>query len=148
MLRASRALVQSFASGGTCCTSNCNPNPLAFSYSTLAGAVSSCMPPSSARPASEQNQDYIDFPGGRIPYTSSLSFVGGPDRDQQPKIPGYRTIDMLGRDVAGCQMPHPIDKEMGLRMYQCMATLQVRAPNPCQIPCGWDTWCLLGSGHA
>ena len=74
--------------------------------------------------AAAETTEYIDFPGGRIPYTNALSFVGGPQKEQ-PKIPGYWTIDMLGKDVAGVSLPHPVGQELATKLYECMATLQV-----------------------
>lgn len=67
--------------------------------------------------------DHLDMPGARIPYTPKLSFVGGPD-SPAPTLPCYRTIDSQGQDVEGAHVPHPLDKDLALRMYRCMARLQ------------------------
>jgi len=66
--------------------------------------------------------DYIDLPGGKVPLTGQLTFIGGPL--QGPRIATYRTIDMTGRPVEGSHVPHSLDRETAIKIYKTMATLQ------------------------
>ena len=36
----------------------------------------------------------------------------------------YRTLDSSGRSLAEAQLPHKVDKELALRMYRSMASVQ------------------------
>ena len=49
----------------------------------------------------------MDFPGGRVPFTSALAFAGGPDVRAAP-MACYRTIDSAGGDVPDASVPHPL----------------------------------------
>ena len=58
---------------------------------SLAAAAAEAAPPASsagAAPAS-QPEDHMDFPGGSVPFTSQLSFVGGSFSPRAP-MPCYR----------------------------------------------------------
>ncbi|KAG2438412.1 hypothetical protein HYH02_010867 [Chlamydomonas schloesseri] len=66
---------------------------------------------------------YLEVPGGRVPYTAELRFLGGPDAPI-PTMPCYRTIDSTGQDVPGAHIPHPLSQDLALRMYGAMARLQ------------------------
>ncbi|KAG2433713.1 hypothetical protein HXX76_008081 [Chlamydomonas incerta] len=66
---------------------------------------------------------YLEVPGGRVPYTPELRFLGGPDAPI-PTMPCYRTIDATGQDVPGAHIPHPLSQDLALRMYGAMARLQ------------------------
>lgn len=65
----------------------------------------------------------MHFPGGNIPFTDQLRLQGGPDADP-PKMSCYRTLDSSGRSLAEAQLPHKVDKELALRMYRSMASVQ------------------------
>ncbi|GAX80795.1 hypothetical protein CEUSTIGMA_g8231.t1 [Chlamydomonas eustigma] len=66
--------------------------------------------------------NYIDLPGGKVPLTGNLTFIGGPL--QGPRIATYRTIDMTGRPVDGAHVPNNLDREISIKIYKTMATLQ------------------------
>jgi len=38
----------------------------------------------------------MDFPGGRVPFTSELKFVGGHFSADTPPMSCYRTVDSVG----------------------------------------------------
>ena len=58
----------------------------------------------------------MDFPGGRVPFTSTLAFAGGPDVRTAP-IACYRTIDSAGTDVPDASVPHPLGQQLFTRAY-------------------------------
>ncbi|GLC56792.1 hypothetical protein PLESTB_001149300 [Pleodorina starrii] len=66
---------------------------------------------------------FLEVPGGKLPFTSAIQFVGGSD-SPAPTIPCYRTIDSAGQDVPDAQVPYPLGQDLALRMYTCMARLQ------------------------
>ncbi|GIM14799.1 hypothetical protein Vretimale_17682, partial [Volvox reticuliferus] len=66
---------------------------------------------------------FLEVPGGRLPYTSQLQFVGGSETPA-PTIPCYRITDSTGQDVPDAHVPYPISQELALQMYTCMARLQ------------------------
>lgn len=74
-------------------------------------------------PLPEDGTEYIDFPGGRVPLTSSLDFNGVSQATVRTST--YRTIDLVGNDVPGAQVPFPLDKATAVRIYTNMAALQV-----------------------
>ena len=49
----------------------------------------------------------MDFPGGRVPFTSVLTMMGGPDTPASP-MPCYRTIDSAGVDIPDAVIPFPV----------------------------------------
>ncbi len=64
------------------------------------------------RPAATGSQagQHMDFPGGRVPFTSTLAFAGGPDVRAAP-MACYRTIDSAGVDVPDASVPHPLGEQ-------------------------------------
>lgn len=66
----------------------------------------------------------MDFPGGRVPFTSTIDFTGG-QFAREPPMAAYRTLDGQGSAVEGAAVPHPLDRELALKVYRTMATLQV-----------------------
>jgi hypothetical protein len=82
--------------------------PAGASASTSTPSIASNRPYSTQKPQSPDQ--YLEVPGGqRIPYTLSLSFVGGPDAPPTA-IPVYQTINSNGEDVEGAAVPHTLDK--------------------------------------
>ncbi|EIE20627.1 mitochondrial branched-chain alpha-ketoacid dehydrogenase complex, E1 alpha [Coccomyxa subellipsoidea C-169] len=65
----------------------------------------------------------MDFPGGRVPFTDRLSFVGGAVSPSQPTS-CYRTLDSTGACIEDAEVPHDIDEELALKMYETMVKLQ------------------------
>ena len=95
---------------------------LAASKVYLYGRCRSCY-------ATSGDADFIDFPGGKIPLTGQLSFLGAPQQagsSGASRVPTYRTIDLMGRPCEGAHVPHPLSKELSVKMYETMARLQVR----------------------
>jgi hypothetical protein len=90
----------------------------AAAYSAAARRGGSEQPPasstsprsSSSQTAGKQQQDErMDFPGGSVPFTRTLSFLGGASaQPQHAPLPCYRTIDAAGRVVEGAEVPHPL----------------------------------------
>ena len=84
----------------------------------------SAAPPSKGAPMNPVNQMlYMDFPGGKVPFTPSLGFLGGPKSQHKP-IPCYRVIDTTGSEVPDAAVPHPLDEATALKMYKTMVSLQ------------------------
>ncbi len=47
-------------------------------------------------PAAASAQASMDFPGGRVPFTPELKFVGGHFSADTPPMSCYRTVDSVG----------------------------------------------------
>ena len=73
-----------------------------------------------ATPAPEK---YMDFPGGKVPFSAAMHFVGGPSVEASP-IPCYRTLDSTGAELPDAAVPHPLDEATAVRMYRTMVALQ------------------------
>ncbi|KXZ54126.1 hypothetical protein GPECTOR_5g227 [Gonium pectorale] len=95
------------------------PNGTRFVHSTRTEAEAEA----EAAARSGAGEAHLELPAGRVPYTSQLRFVGGPD-SPAPTIPVYRTIDSSGRDVPDAHVPHPLSQDLALRIYTAMARLQ------------------------
>lgn len=65
----------------------------------------------------------MEYPGGRVPFTSSLSFTGGSLTDSE-MIPCYRTLDGIGQDLPDADVRFPLPQELAVKMYETMARLQ------------------------
>lgn len=65
----------------------------------------------------------MQFPGGSVPFTSQLSWAGGP-ANPISTIPCYRTIDATGQEIPDAHIPHPLDQSTAIKMYKTMLTLQ------------------------
>ena len=68
----------------------------------------------------------MEFPGGCVPFTSSLNFQGGMS-SPLPTMPCYRTIDSTGMDIVGGdihQIPDDLSKDTAIKMYKTMVALQ------------------------
>lgn len=93
--------------------------------------------------------DHMDFPGGQVPYTKDMSFVGGGFSPRAP-LPCYQTIDAGGEEVAGAAVPHPLGRDTALRMYHTMVTLQtvdtIFYEAQRQVGGGWDPMCGAAAG--
>ena len=55
----------------------------------------------------------MDFPGGRVPFTSAFTMTGGPDAPANP-MPCYRTIDSAGGNIPDAVIPHPLGRSVNL----------------------------------
>jgi 2-oxoisovalerate dehydrogenase E1 component alpha subunit len=74
--------------------------------------------------ASAAEEESMEFPGGRVPFTSALQFIGGAF-DTSAKIPCYRTLDGTGKHIEEAVVPHELSQEQATRLYTAMAKLQV-----------------------
>lgn len=72
---------------------------------------------------SKDGVEYMDFPGGRVPFTDGLSWQG-PGFTHSPVIPCFRALDSRGSIVEGCALQHEMGKEKALRIYETMIRLQ------------------------
>lgn len=90
-------------------------NARSHAYTFSSRAASSALP--------DPEADYLEHPGGKVPYTPQLQLIGGPEQ-VGPKLASYRTIDSRGRDVEGATIPHPLSKEFAVKIYENMARLQ------------------------
>ncbi|KAL8225632.1 hypothetical protein R6Q57_018189 [Mikania cordata] len=62
----------------------------------------------------------LDFPGGRVPYTSEMRFLPG---SSENRVECYRVLDDDGYPLSSTPFQH-IDKEVAVKMYRGMVTLQ------------------------
>lgn len=76
-----------------------------------------------ASSAAPREAETLDLPGGKVPLSTKLNFIGGPDVGE--RVPTYRTIDMTGRGIEGAQVPHALDRELAVKIYAAMCKLQV-----------------------
>lgn len=67
----------------------------------------------------------MDFPGGRVPFTNTLQFIGGVFDSDHAKIPCYRTLDGSGQQIEDAMVPHDLQQQEATKLYQAMAKLQV-----------------------
>ncbi len=65
----------------------------------------------------------MDFPGARVPFTNSLTFMGGQFSTAEP-LACYRTLDSTGGVIEDAQVPYEIDQQLALKMYNTMVQLQ------------------------
>ncbi|KAF8068400.1 2-oxoisovalerate dehydrogenase subunit alpha 2 [Scenedesmus sp. PABB004] len=70
--------------------------------------------------------DWLDVPGGRVPLTHELQFVGGPVGPASERLPAFRALDARGAPVDGAAaLPHDLDEAGAVALYTAMARLQV-----------------------
>lgn len=67
----------------------------------------------------------MEFPGGRVPFTTSPQFVGGVFDTSGAKIPCYRTLDGTGKHIEDAAIPHELQQDQATQLYTSMAKLQV-----------------------
>ncbi|XVE55242.1 hypothetical protein DITRI_Ditri03aG0143500 [Diplodiscus trichospermus] len=63
----------------------------------------------------------LDFPGGKVAYTSEMNFIS---ESSQRRVPCYRVLDDDGELIMGSNFQQ-ISKEVAVKMYSDMVTLQV-----------------------
>lgn len=61
--------------------------------------------PPQAQQAAATVQASMDFPGGRVPFTTQLAFVGGHFSADVPPISCYRTVDGVGEALDEVLVP-------------------------------------------
>jgi 2-oxoisovalerate dehydrogenase E1 component alpha subunit len=69
----------------------------------------------------EVDAQELDFPGGKVGYTSEMKFI--PESSSR-RIPCYRVLDEDGRIIPDSDFI-PVSEKLAVRMYEQMATLQV-----------------------
>ncbi|KAI4307204.1 hypothetical protein L6164_030416 [Bauhinia variegata] len=71
---------------------------------------------------SEDHDDQaIDFPGGRVAFTSEMRFIA---ESASKRVPCYRFLDDNGEPMSSSKYPQ-ISKEMAIKMYSDTVTLQI-----------------------
>ena len=65
----------------------------------------------------------MEFPGGKVPFTNTLEFLGGSTSSANP-MPCYRTIDSFGKDVEAATVTHDLNRDAALQIYRSMVMLQ------------------------
>jgi hypothetical protein len=93
-----------------------------LSSSPTASAASAAAP---AESAAQDPNDTLEFPGGRVPFTHSMNFLGGPLTPSSPRIPCYRTLDGTGKHIPDAAVPHDLKQQEAVALYTAMAKLQV-----------------------
>ncbi|KAK9845980.1 hypothetical protein WJX81_007528 [Elliptochloris bilobata] len=66
----------------------------------------------------------MDFPGGCVPFTTELKFVGGHFSTDVPPMSCYRTLDSVGDALQEADTPWGLDEEQAVRIYRAMVGLQ------------------------
>lgn len=74
--------------------------------------------------SAEAGEDVADFPGAKVPLTPNIAFVGGADTSLG-RLPCYRALRSNGLPILEAAIPHPIDKNLALRIHATMVKLQV-----------------------
>ncbi|XP_022766325.1 2-oxoisovalerate dehydrogenase subunit alpha 1, mitochondrial-like [Durio zibethinus] len=69
----------------------------------------------------DDDEQALDFPGGKVPYTSEMTFISG-SFDQ--RIPCYRVLDDDGELIRDSDF-EKVNKELAVKMYSNMVTLQM-----------------------
>ncbi|GAB2212941.1 hypothetical protein Drorol1_Dr00020947 [Drosera rotundifolia] len=66
------------------------------------------------------NAKEIDFPGGRVPFTSELKFIS----EQAERVPCFRVLDDDGELIA-VENYEQVSKDVAVNIYNGMVTLQI-----------------------
>jgi len=138
MRRVAAALLARRAEAGWVASSAAaGPPPSVLGARTATAATTtptSTLPPRDAAALqAAQAADGLDFGDGRrLPYTTTLTFYGGPGRPTAPAsggpIPAFWTVDGAGAPIAGAPpvpLDFPDDGAAALAVYASMARLQV-----------------------
>ncbi|KAG4200856.1 hypothetical protein ERO13_A05G240400v2 [Gossypium hirsutum] len=70
---------------------------------------------------SDDDNQSVDFPGGKVSYTSEMSFIS---ESSQTRVPCYRVLDDDGDLISDCDFQQ-VSKEVAVKMYSNMVTLQI-----------------------
>ncbi|XP_022753563.1 2-oxoisovalerate dehydrogenase subunit alpha 1, mitochondrial-like [Durio zibethinus] len=71
--------------------------------------------------ATDSHNQALDFPGGKVTYTSGIKFILG---FSEKRIPCYRVLDDDGELIRECDFEQ-VNKELAVKMYSDMVTLQM-----------------------
>ncbi|KAE8735094.1 2-oxoisovalerate dehydrogenase subunit alpha 1 [Hibiscus syriacus] len=69
----------------------------------------------------DDDNQAIDFPGGKVAYTTELKFISG---SSDKRIPCYRVLGDNGELIKGVDF-EKVNEELAVKMYRDMVTLQV-----------------------
>ncbi|XAR49609.1 3-methyl-2-oxobutanoate dehydrogenase (2-methylpropanoyl-transferring) [Bertholletia excelsa] len=69
----------------------------------------------------DDTQETLDYPGGRIPFTSQMRFIS---EFPEPRIPCYRVLNEDGYPIVR-KIAEQMTKEEALKIYRSMVTLQI-----------------------
>lgn len=69
----------------------------------------------------DSTENALNYPGGKVKFTSDLNFILG---SQEERIHCYRVLDENGQPISSSNFIE-IDKEVAVKMYMDMVTLQV-----------------------
>ncbi|CAH2036642.1 unnamed protein product, partial [Thlaspi arvense] len=77
--------------------------------------------PELVQQSDEEDAQELNFPGGKVGYTSEMKFIPG---STSRRIPCYRVLDEDGKIIPDSDFI-PVSETLAVRMYEQMATLQV-----------------------
>ncbi|KAH7567969.1 hypothetical protein ACOSP7_009712 [Xanthoceras sorbifolium] len=69
----------------------------------------------------DDQQQSLEFPGGKVTYTSEMTFIS---ESQEKRVPCYRVLDDNGDLLLGSHLQQ-VSKEVATKIYNDMVTLQV-----------------------
>ncbi|KAJ4700838.1 2-oxoisovalerate dehydrogenase subunit alpha 2, mitochondrial [Melia azedarach] len=99
--------------------SSCNTTK---SFSTAAGRFKSTAAAVDSSFVSESDDDQaLDFPGGKVTYTPEMKFIS---ESSDKRVPCYRVLDDNGELINGSHFAQ-LSKEVAVKMYGDMVTLQI-----------------------
>jgi hypothetical protein len=68
----------------------------------------------------------MEFPGGRVPFTRELAFVGGALGPTDARLPAFRMLSSAGAPLPGISaLAEDLDRDTATALYVAMARLQV-----------------------
>ncbi|GMI90826.1 hypothetical protein like AT1G21400 [Hibiscus trionum] len=70
---------------------------------------------------SDDDHQSLDFPGGKVSYTSEMSFIS---ESSQSRVPCYRVLDDDGELITDTSFQQ-VSKEVAVKMYSNMVSLQI-----------------------
>ncbi|KDO83519.1 hypothetical protein CISIN_1g011937mg [Citrus sinensis] len=70
---------------------------------------------------SDDDHQVLDFPGGKVGYTSEMRFI---PESSEKRVPCFRVLDDNGELIKGSDFQQ-VSKEVAVKMYSHMVTLQV-----------------------
>ncbi|KAA8546487.1 hypothetical protein F0562_002774 [Nyssa sinensis] len=69
----------------------------------------------------DENEQAMDFPGGRVSFTSEMRFIS---ESPEKRIPCYRILDENGNALMGSRFEQ-VSEEIAVKMYSAMVTIQI-----------------------
>eukprot|EP00252_Welwitschia_mirabilis_P006317 TRINITY_DN1716_c0_g1_i1.p1 TRINITY_DN1716_c0_g1~~TRINITY_DN1716_c0_g1_i1.p1 ORF type:complete len:506 (-),score=84.70 TRINITY_DN1716_c0_g1_i1:401-1864(-) len=65
---------------------------------------------------------FLDFPGGKVELVPEMNFLA---ESSTKRVPCYRVLNQYGYLIGECDIHQQVNKDLALRIYKCMVTLQV-----------------------